>query len=266
MTTINNIIPIHGKNLSAAWTTALEKCLDATGGVLAPAIVTFDVLEADNTWNLEIPKIRQALENQLDEFNILSANQSNVETVAGTIFPESIWKRCGGNREKLFEEYNKSWHLINKCNQNARGTYFRRLTAFGEKEINQIKMIIDIWHRGIHRHSALQAGIFDPAIDHRATPILGFPCLQQVVFHPHGANGRKGMTMIAFYANQLLLEKAYGNYLGLYRLGKFMADEMGMVLRGVTCIASNLSLSYKHNKRECFPLLEIIKKELHNGN
>ncbi len=269
MTTINTIIPIHGKNISEAWAYALVRCMDAGGRILAPGIVSFDVMDEDDSWKLETNEIRQALDKQLLACGIVSANQSNVETVAGTIFPESIWKRCCGDREKLFKEYEKMWPLISKCKRaaNLRGTYFRRLTAFGEKGTNQLKKIIDTWNKGIHRESALQAGIFDPIQDHREVRILGFPCLQQVVFHPIGTNGSEGMTVVAFYANQLLLEKAYGNYLGLYRLGKFMAHEMGMQLRGVTCIASKLSLSFKHDRKSrCLPLVKIIKRELPDGN
>lgn len=259
------INPIRGKNLSEAWAQTFIKCMITPRGIIAPAIVSFDVIEDDNSWQLETPEIRQALDSQLAVFGIVSANQSNIETVAGTIFPESIWKRCGGNRDKLFVKYDKMWPFVNKCRLNKHGTYFRRLTSFGETGINQLKIISDTWHADTHRRSALQAGVFNPAIDHSMARQLGFPCLQQVVFHPEGTNGAEGMIVVAFYANQYLLEKAYGNYLGLYRLGKFMAGEMGLHLRGVTCIASNLSLS-KHGKKECNPLLSIIKQVLSDAN
>jgi len=238
------------------------RCMCDSGRTIAPGIVSFDVDEEDNFWQLETPEIRQALDEQLLAFDIVSANQSNIETVAGTIFPEFIWKRCGGNSKELFKRYDKMWPFIGKCGRNKHGTYFRRLTSFGET--NQLEKIIDAWKRKIYRHSALQAGLFDPTQDHRETPYLGFPCLQQVVFHTHGTKGSEGMTVTAFYANQYLLEKAYGNYLGLYRLGKFMAGEMGLNLRGATCIATNLSLS--HGKQECRPLLDKLKKVLHNVN
>ena len=256
--------PIHGNNLSEAWARAFIKCMCDSGHIVAPGIVSFDVKEEDSLWKLETPKIRKALDLQLVDFGIVSANQSNIETVAGTIFPESIWKRCGGRNDKLFTEYSNAWPLIRRCKANARGTYFRRLTAFGAQEINQLKKIIDAWEHKIYRHSALQAGLFDPTQDHRETPYMGFPCLQQIVFHTHGTKGSGGMTLVAFYANQYLLEKAYGNYLGLYRLGKFMAGEMGLNLKGVTCIATNLSLSY--GKQKCLPLLDKLKKALHDGN
>ena len=40
------------------------------------------------------------------------------------------------------------------------------------------------------------------------------------------------------YATQYMFERAYGNYLGLCRLGHFMAQEMGKQLTQVTCVAS----------------------------
>ncbi len=267
MTAGNIIVPIHGENLSTAWAKAFVKCWNARGNVLAPEIVCFGVDEEKSSWRLETPKIRRALENQLDKFGVRSANQSNIETVAGTIFPESIWKRCHGDRDKLFQEYNKMWPFVKKCAWNSRGTYFRRLTAYGkphdQTKVNQLEEIISKWHSDNHCHSALQAGIFDPFQDHINRRILGFPCLQQVVFHPHGANGAEGMSLVAFYANQLILEKAYGNYLGLFRLGRFMAGEMGLKLCRVTCITSNLKLSDRSGKkRDCEPLMGALKKEL----
>jgi len=261
-----SLIPLLGINLSDAWARAFIKSHEIAGGVLSPGIVSFPVCDQEDSWELETNEIRNALENQLDAFQICSVNQSNIETVAGTIFPESIWKRCKGDRRALYETYDMIWSQIKKCTANKRGTYFRRLTSFGSKDVNQLEAIIDAWKSGTHRHSALQAGIFDPSKDHRKGPFLGFPCLQQVVFHPIGPNGSKGMTVVAFYANQLLLKKAYGNYLGLYRLGKFMATEMGLVLRGVTCIASNLKMSDDHGKGECSELVHCLLKEIAHAN
>ncbi|MGA3113509.1 MAG: thymidylate synthase [Syntrophobacteraceae bacterium] len=267
MLAVNPIKPVHGRNLSAAWAKAFVKCWNASGNVLAPEIVCFDVDEENRSWELETASIRCSLEEQLVTFGICSANQSNIETVAGTIFPESIWKRCHGDREKLFSEYDEMWPQIQKCGRNHRGTYFRRLTAYGkpteEKKVNQLQEILNKWENGNRCHSAMQAGIFDPFQDHVKSRIPGFPCLQQVVFHTHGVNGTDGISVVAFYANQLLLDKAYGNYLGLFRLGRFMAGEMRLKLRGITCVASNLKLSDRSGKkRDCRILCKALDREL----
>ncbi len=257
--------PIHGLNLSDAWAKAFLKCFSSPSGVLAPGIVSFDV-DTGVGWCLENDEIRQALDNQLG-IRADSANPSNVETVAGTIFPESIWRRCGGDRQKLFDEYDKMWPFLEKCTGNRLGNYFRRLTAFGkpddELKVRQLEKIISFWNDGGRRHSALQASLFDPHQDHRNGPYLRFPCLQQVVFHTKGTHGSEGLEVVAFYANQILLEKAYGNYLGLYRLGRFMAGEMGLKLSGVSCIASHLTLAKSGTtKTGLASLIEILKREV----
>lgn len=246
-----NLDPIIGQNLSEAWAKAFMLSYKSSDATLSPGIVSFPVNEDDPNWKLETDQIREALEDQLLDVDIRSANQSNIETVAGTIFPESIWRRCGGDREALRETYLKMWPQIKKCKQNRWGTYFKRLISYGEEGVNQLGEILNEWERSEKkcRKSALQAGIFDPLRDHRPGPYLGFPCLQQVVFHPIGPKGIGGLKVVALYVNQLLIEKAYGNYLGLYRLGKFMAGEMGLTLKRVTCIATNLKRNENRIKK-----------------
>jgi hypothetical protein len=41
----------------------------------------------------------------------------------------------------------------------------------------------------------------------------------------------------AFYATQYMVERAYGNYVGLCRLGRFVAHELDLPLVRFTCFA-----------------------------
>jgi hypothetical protein len=252
---------VHGSNLSEAWARAFLECWSAHGATLASAVVSFNIREDDLDWTLENGSVRAALEGQLQSLGISSVGQSSIETVAGTIFPESIWRRCQGDRNKFYQEYNAIWPRVKRCRQNCHGVYFRRLTAFGEgsNPVNQLEEVISTWNNGVHRHSALQAAVFDPLHDHKPTRQRGFPCLQQVAFHPNETNGRGGLSIVAFYATQLLVEKAYGNYLGLYRLGKFMAKAMGLNLVNVTCIAADLKLNATCTKSTCMTLERALK-------
>lgn len=90
-----------------------------------------------------------------------------------------------------------------------------------------------------------QASIFDPGRDHVRNAQLSFPCLQHVSFVPQGET----LTLNAFYATQQLLNKAYGNYLGLCRLGNFMADEMGLTFSRMNCFVGVAKLENIGNKR-----------------
>ena len=256
--------PILGSNLSYAWAKAFVKCYDVPGGVLSPAVVHFPAQSSDN--NIENAEIRAILESQLADPSKFIPNQSVIETVAGTIFPESVWRQSEGNRQTLYEKYGAMLPFIRRKQANRRGVYFQRMIAYhsdvGKEPINQLEHIITTWRSGNHRHSALQVGIFDPRTDHSNAPLQGFPCLQQVAFYANGSNGKNGLSVVAFYATQTLEEKAYGNYLGLYRLGVFMAKEMGLQLKEVFCVASALKLNNNRGKSPCKSLVNSIRAVL----
>lgn len=258
--------PICGENISLAWANAFLKCYDEPGGILHSAVVKINT-SGDNGTH-ETPVLREIVDTQLRALLKKTAVQSVVETVAGTIFPESIWRLAKGDRYQFYKEYEKALPFIRRKPANRRGIYFERLSAFpghNGKNVNQLELIINTWKKGNHRHSALQAGIFDPTTDHSNARQLGFPCLQQIVFYPNGSNGGDGLTVVAFYANQTLAEKAYGNYLGLYRLGSFMAGEMGIKMKEVVCVATALKLSDSITKKACKPVAEAIRAVLTNA-
>ena len=128
--------------------------------------------------------------------------------------------------------------------RNKNGLYFQRLIPYGWDEdsgnsFNQLEHIIQTWHKGNHCRTALQAGLFDPHKDHTNQRQRGFPCLQQVSFAPCDDGG---LSITGYYATQYVVERAYGNYLGLCRLGRFMAHKMGLKLDQMVCIATPLIL------------------------
>jgi hypothetical protein len=45
------------------------------------------------------------------------------------------------------------------------------------------------------------------------------------------------LVVTGFYGTQYLFERGYGNYLGLCELGQFAAQEMGLRLVRMTCVA-----------------------------
>ena len=95
---------------------------------------------------------------------------------------------------------------------------------------NQIEFALSNYKPGMRR-SVLQVGVFNPSLDHSGAAQLGFPCLQHVTFAPIAG----GLCVNAFYATQYMLERAYGNYIGICRLGHFVAHELGLRLTRMTC-------------------------------
>ena len=151
--------------------------------------------------------------------------------VARTIFPRGLWNPARA-REELYRRYFRILPRIRKCPDNKYGVYFERMIAYGDTAKNQLEHIIQTYKRGNHRRTALQAAILDPATDLTDQRMRGFPCLQQVAFVPtHGG----GLRVVGFYPRQYIFERAYGNYLGLCWVGRFIAHELGLQLEEMQC-------------------------------
>jgi len=217
---------IREKNLSIAWAKAFVEVMEHSE--VSPLTITVDGLDTEEI--TEDRRIRTLLDTSLSETGHISC-----ETVAGTIFPMSFWNP---NREAdlLFARYRRCRKRILQCPANHNGVYFDRLMAYGKdngEAVNQLAYIIKTYtEKDNHRRSALQATVLDPRSDESDQQRRGFPCLQQIGFVPMS---KKRLNVVAFYPMQHLYNKAYGNYLGLCRLGQFMAQEMGLTLAQLTC-------------------------------
>jgi len=232
------VLSIVESNLSVAWAKAFLTLMSTGGGQAHPAIISIQGLDSGKP--VEDLRIRDRLDGELKR-----RGESLCGTISGTIFPASMWNPALPNdADVLFSRYKKAWPGISKCPPNRNGVYFRRLTAFHPENtqgvaVNQLEFIINTYRGGNHRKSALQASILDPTRDHTNNRQKGFPCLQQIAFTPLDGGG---MSVTGFYATQYQFEKAYGNYLGLYGIGQFMAKQLGLKLTHVICFATVLKL------------------------
>lgn len=213
---------IVAENLSLGWATVLDRL--ARPGVEAISPLSLSITGFDhNGVATEVPAIRNAID------ELLSAkDKREVENVAWTIFPQRYWVMAQGNRNTFFEMFREAFPRIQKFNpqNNKRGSYFQRMVDFegGGEGFNQLAWILDEYDRNPNgRRSKWQATTFDPYRDMLTTAQLEFPCLQHVSFTFSGENG---LVVNAFYATQQIVHKGYGNYLGLARLGAFMASQM----------------------------------------
>ncbi len=218
---------VEERNLSHAWARALRLVTKRGRKEIAPLIVSVTGFHRTGL-PVEDASIRTVLDDVLAR-----AGKHLCATVANTIFPESLWNP-GRGRARLFQRYCRILpSLRHALHSNSRGLYFDRLISGGPagKE-NQLDFAINTYMKRIGvRRSVLQASVFDPHRDHSSAAQLGFPCLQHVTFAPTVG----GLCLNAFYATQYMVERAYGNYLGLCRLGRFMAHELDMRLTRMTC-------------------------------
>lgn len=223
-------------SLSLAWVEVFLELMKPGISEISPLVVT--VSEFDNK---QLPIQKTEVQRLIDEHN---SKRQSCNTIANTIFPNSLWEtRRSEDPLEIYDRYERIWPKIKNYSQNRKGVYFQRFISYEPKEfsgqpVNQLEHIIKTYLGNNHRHSALQASVFDPTQDHTNNKIRGFPCLQQVAFGVH----KNELAVTGFYALQYHIEKAYGNYLGLCWLGRFMAARMGLKLGKVTCIASSLKL------------------------
>ncbi|MDF1811538.1 MAG: hypothetical protein P1V20_04975, partial [Verrucomicrobiales bacterium] len=112
---------------------------------------------------------------------------------------------------------------------------------------NQLEFVIRTCKKGDLR-ARYQIAIFDPVRDHHEEPYQKFPCLQHFTFTPdHSA---KSLSVNAFYASQQLYVKAYGNWLGLCRLGKFMAGHLNLEFKSLNCFVGIQNMNPKPKSSE----------------
>ena len=158
-----------------------------------------------------------------------------LNTVANTIFPVSLWDP-NKPRDELYRRYDSIWSRVSRDPANKHGVYFRRIIRFAEDPpVNQAETVIQNFLSGNHRRSAMQVSIYDPIRDLSNSRRRGFPCLQHLVLVPLGG---RALQLTAFYATQTVVDKAYGNYVGLIRLGRFFAHSLQMTLTSMTCFTS----------------------------
>lgn len=235
---------IEEPNLSVAWSRAFILLSAHSNAEISPLVVSV------TSFNDGVPQENITLRAALD--SCLEANKcQSVHTTANTIFPQTLWRMAKGNRQNLYEAYleNLPSYVGMASTKNNRGIYFARLIAYhtdpktGNRlsyiptglvpaDGNQLEFIIENC-KPTKRRSMFQASVFDPIRDHTRSAQLGFPCLQHLSFVPDFVSGT--LQLNAFYATQQAFVRAYGNYLGLCRLGAFVAGETNLTFARMTC-------------------------------
>ncbi|MCX6641982.1 MAG: hypothetical protein NTV15_01150 [Candidatus Bathyarchaeota archaeon] len=252
-------------NISLAWGRAFLLSLNSTGN-LPPMVVNIGGFNGNVVEN---PTIRQAVDVALANHGLES-----VGNTSSTIFPFRIWCRRGIPRDSFFKWYEDILYprIRKRRRANQYGVYFYRMIHFvGSKDnppggqvlsINQLEYVISCFRRararglGI-RNSALQVACFDPLKDDTGQPLRGFPCLQQVGFTYNGDD----LSVHAFYPTEFIVDRGYGNYLGLCHLGIFMAEQMGLNFAQLYCYIGRPILG-SIIKSELTALVSVVREVL----
>jgi len=239
------VISIHRRTLSEAW-------IDTFGAVLNAGGTAVNVITG---WNAddEIVPVRAVL----DEFIAGRPHGSTrwarwpVETVANTIFAADLYEEELGAAalQEFTDLYLEGFEVARAACPG--GEYCHRMVAWpgpdGET-INQLTEVAAKLRRfadpAQHKYnysSDYEIALEDPVLDLRTqapgrngSP-YGFPCLSHVSLTADG----DAVHLTALYRNQHLIKKAYGNYLGLTRLGRALSHHAGLELGTITVVATH---------------------------
>jgi hypothetical protein len=245
MTNKQRNLTVSGANLTDVWLRALEHLLEP--GVEQLTHFTVRLLDFEDGFPDEYSSARDLLDEVLGRRGPCTTNAN-----ANLLFPESAWK-IQRHRGVSAQAFLKSYHddlmprLAKQDKRNHAGTYFDRMVAYpnGSGYKNQLAELLELWQRRVRRQSAYQVSIYQPAEDLTAVPIaiyqpyedldaspfMAFPCLDHIAF----TREKDDLLVSAFYAYQFIFDRGYGNYLGLCRLGRFMAEQMGLRFAQLSC-------------------------------
>ncbi|MHA4815844.1 thymidylate synthase family protein [Streptomyces aculeolatus] len=189
----------------------------------------------------ERPDVREGLDHILR-----SRGLATVNTVANTIFPRAL-ADTSASHEQLVTRYRRAYPSVRRlAAANRQGTYFGRLVAYpgSGADVDQLGNIIERLRRQARGPGGMTAA-YELTVTHHAdvlsgTDVIpveagirvpgkdngyrGFPCLSHVSFQLD----RTGTVhAAAYYRSHFMLQRAYGNYLGLGRLLGYIARESG---------------------------------------
>jgi thymidylate synthase len=236
---------IEADNLSEAWLAAAKWLIGQPHGKAVNLNVVF------TQGSTEVLPLRRDLDDFLAKVED-SKNVYGVETVANTIFPQGLYHPHLGERARthLYRLYALSMEA-HRRRPRDRDTYFNRLVSYpgsSKATFNQLDHVIDRLASQMREcipgphSSAYEIGLSDPLTDEFRIQVpgadrnfYGFPCLSHISLTLE----RPRLHLTATYRNQFYVARAYGNYLGLARLGEFIAAEIGGQLGEVMCVATH---------------------------
>jgi hypothetical protein len=234
---------VRADDVGTAWLRAVHRVLHDCGGGTFHLAVRIGATDDD-------PALRRAVDDL-----VLAQGMQPVETVANTIFPARMASTTA-SLDQLVDRYRNLYPRLKKYGRNQRGTYFGRLVAFptGGKYENQLGHSVEKLRNELkksRRTSRYECAIYNPATD--AGNAMGFPCLSSVAFHMDAKSDQ--LHLLANYRNQNLVERAYGNYLGLARLRNRIADEVGLEAGELLVVAGHASVDGRRR-----PLKSLIEQ------
>lgn len=236
---------VSGESVSHAWIRTLALVRKAPQGRQVHVVTS---VRAPDVEQLDM---RDALDKVL-----ANAGAQSVETVAQTIFPSALYSapplrwspdlppdaqaELDAAADALYDAYAELLPLLRTVHANKSGTYFSRMITWPGKHAggtNQLKLRIEGLRRearnGRRTNNTLDIDVAADGLETGLSGVQvyaptdkrtrGFPCLTHIDLTL--LNGELHAT--AVYRHQYLVEKAYGNLVGLGALLQFLCQQSG---------------------------------------
>lgn len=231
-------ISVEASNVSTAWLAISQRL---NGEPKRKAIHTVTRIDDPVA---EDPTVRAAM----DELLASGKKLQCVDTVANTIFPEAI-ARSSRDHEELVQRYVRMYPLLQeRFGKNQYGTYFGRLVQYPTTkgpfdQVGAVIRRIAIERGGGNPKQARYEATLEVPQDTSNVPVyvpntdnrsMAFPCLSHCSFQLD-TEGR--VHLLATYRSQFLVERGYGNYLGLGRLLAHVARQASLSVGHLTVVA-----------------------------
>jgi len=256
---------IDGKNVGEAWSQLFLQSMRPGSKTLGPTMVRIRNTETEGMFGAD-PSLQQEIDTLLK-----TRKNPTVRETAGIIFPYTMWKVHQWGIDELTAWYLRDFmpRIRAVAKSHLRQTYFERMVNYSDEIAekrsegnNQLKFLIEACKGADHklhhfRQSGLQVSFFDPKRDHTRSAQKNFPCLQQAGFY-FCSDGSLGLS--AYYPTQLIVERAYGNYLGLCQLGVFMAAQLGIPFQEFVCFIGSPRIGDEFTKDALKRLEQAARK------
>lgn len=188
--------------------------------------------------------------------------ETNVMTVAGTIFPFGLYKKVGAKDLPA-----RFLAIMSRAKVKGHwGTYAMRLMSRpGKKPSETINPLYEVVRKlkkastdGVGYNSNYELGahapddlfsediacevpLYSPAEDRGK--ISNYPCLSHLTFK---LVGRNELELTAIYRSHYYVQRALGNLIGLAQLMRFVALEAGLEIGRLTCISTDAHLDVEN--------------------
>lgn len=185
----------------------------------------------------------------------------SIQTVAGTIFPQGLYRRAGA--AQLESRFFKVMERAKK--KGTWGTYAMRLMRRPDKNgkpFNPLERVVEKlkhasgpgnafasnYELGVHTPEDLtvdeppfcEVPLYSPGRDRNL--IQNYPCLSHLTFKL--VDGSIDLT--AIYRSHYYAQRALGNLIGLSHLMDFVATECGLKVGRLTCVSTDAHLDWEN--------------------